>query len=284
MLKKIVLTRFDIRFNENKAWGDLLHFWNYLAPTIIVMEDEIPDDVFHYPAPPEYLHDADIILVLGSNDVTPAYHAAILYHDIYPYNSKIKIIACGRGGHPTVPGPLLLETEAEHYRYILMKQDVPAKDILIEPDSTNSGENINNARDVLYESGFPANKVIIIQTPSLQLKATLTFEKEWSKKFEWDYYISAPPPLPNLGRATTYELKFYLACALRELATTINYSHNPKYNYQTKRDVPDAIVNLIVHYYREYSDNSIPLLSENYFNYLEEVMLFFRKQFKDIFS
>jgi uncharacterized SAM-binding protein YcdF (DUF218 family) len=52
--------------------------------------------------------------------------------------------------------------------------------ILIEPDSTNSGENAKFSRKVMEDSGLPMRAILLIQDPTMQRRADATFRKVWS--------------------------------------------------------------------------------------------------------
>lgn len=52
--------------------------------------------------------------------------------------------------------------------------------ILIEPDSTNSGENARFSRKVLEDAGLPVRRILLIQDPTMQRRADATFRKIWS--------------------------------------------------------------------------------------------------------
>lgn len=52
--------------------------------------------------------------------------------------------------------------------------------ILIEPDSTNSGENARFSRKILEDSGMPVKAILLVQDPTMQRRADATFRHVWS--------------------------------------------------------------------------------------------------------
>jgi uncharacterized SAM-binding protein YcdF (DUF218 family) len=52
--------------------------------------------------------------------------------------------------------------------------------ILIEPDSTNSGENARFSRKVLEDASLPMRTILLVQDPTMQRRADATFRKVWS--------------------------------------------------------------------------------------------------------
>ncbi len=235
-----------------QARKDLASLTGFLAPRGIVHADEAAR--FAMPTIDIPMHDllqVDAILVLGSNDLNPIHQAADLFRLVSNHNPALRIVTCGRGGqggkggHLCVPGPLIRTTEAQCYADGLFSAGVPESAILLDPESTNTGENIENAQMKLKEAGVSAKRVAIVQTPAAQLRANLVFEKKW--KTGWEYYISYPPAHPPIDSMRTDKLGFHLAYFLRELATTLRYSYLT--DFQTKRVPPVKLVNLLIRYF-----------------------------------
>jgi len=266
-------------FNARAA---LRVFWQFLAPRHIVHHADIASQTRGKIITEADMIDCDAILLLGSNDLTPVQQTADLYSKIARVNPSIKIVACGKGGHLTVPGKLLVPTEAECYAEELIGLGIPAEAIIIEKDSTNTGQNIINAQKKLRSIGIYARRVVLVQTPAAQLRANLVFERQWAS--DWEYYISFPPALPNIRQLSLPSLIFYLAYALREAATTVNYSYNPAYDFQTREMPPPAIINTLLQRFNSSPRRSPRILPANYFlpDNLERVSAFFRRRFAAI--
>ncbi len=88
---------------------------------------------------------ADAILVLCSHDTTVAERAAQLFLDGW---APLLIFSGGRG---SITARLWAEPEADHFARIAEGLGVPAHQILIENQSTNTGDNILFTRRLLEE-------------------------------------------------------------------------------------------------------------------------------------
>src|ERR1041384_6885970 len=79
---------------------------------------------------------ADAILVLCSHDERVAERGAQLFLEDW---APLLIFS---GGHGAITRSLWIEPEAERFARIAISLGVPSEKILIEPHSTNTGENI----------------------------------------------------------------------------------------------------------------------------------------------
>jgi len=59
---------------------------------------------------------------------------------------------------------------------------VPRESILIEPESTNTGENIALTKRLLEEKGLSPHKFIVVQKPYMERRSYATFRKLWPEK------------------------------------------------------------------------------------------------------
>lgn len=131
------------------------------------------------------LQACDLILVLGSNDMRVAEHGARLWlQGLAP-----KILFSGNVGVLTRE---LFEgkPEAEVFADVAREMGVPEEAILLEPRSTNTGENIVFSRELLVEQGMDPQRFIVVQKPYMERRAYATFMKQWPGK---DIRISSPP-------------------------------------------------------------------------------------------
>lgn len=131
------------------------------------------------------LEPCDLILVLGSNDVRVAEHGARLWlQGLAPkllFSGNVGILTRELfGGKP----------EAEVFAGVARELGVPEEAILIEPRSTNTGENIVFSRELLEQEGLDPQRFIVVQKPYMERRAYATFMKQWPGK---DIRISSPP-------------------------------------------------------------------------------------------
>ena len=121
---------------------------------------------------------ADAILVLCSHDERVAERAAQLFHEGW---APLVIFS---GGHGSITRTLWDEPEAERFARIAVGLGVPRESILIEPHSTNTGENIHFTKRLVAERGLDLQKFIIVQKPYMERRAFATVLKLWPEK-EW---------------------------------------------------------------------------------------------------
>ena len=121
---------------------------------------------------------ADAILVLCSHDERVAERAAQLFHQGW---APLVIFSGGRG---SITRTLWDEPEAERFARIAVNLGVPRENILVEPHSTNTGENIQFTKRLVAERGLDLQKFILVQKPYMERRAFATVLKLWPEK-EW---------------------------------------------------------------------------------------------------
>ena len=115
----------------------------------------------------------DVAIGLGSHDLSVATCAAELYHrGLFPL-----IVFSGANAPTTVD--LFPRGEAVHYAEEANSLGVPTEAILVEPDATNTAENIENSRAILHGRGIEPSAVTLITRPYQQRRAYATFRKLW---------------------------------------------------------------------------------------------------------
>ncbi|EEY98284.1 hypothetical protein VOA_002104 [Vibrio sp. RC586] len=134
--------------------------------------------LWHYLQLHQQPEPADVILVLGSNDVRVAEHAAKLYHQgIAP-----RVLFSGGLGRFTQG--VFQQTEAEIFAALAKEAGVPEKAILLETQSTNSGENILFSHHLLAQQAQPIQRILLVQKPYMERRAYATFMKQWPDTIE----------------------------------------------------------------------------------------------------
>ncbi len=119
---------------------------------------------------------ADAILVLCSHDERVAERGAQLFLEGW---APLIIFSGGRG---EITKKLWDEPEAVRFARIAMSMNVPRENILIEPNSTNTGENVQFTRRLLEERGLDPHKFIVVQKPYMERRAFATFRRYWPEK------------------------------------------------------------------------------------------------------
>ena len=119
---------------------------------------------------------ADAILVLCSHDERVAERGAQLFLEGL---APLIIFSGGRG---EITKKLWDEPEAVRFARIAMSMNVPRESILVEPNSTNTGENVQFTRRLLEERGLDPHKFIVVQKPYMERRAFATFRRYWPEK------------------------------------------------------------------------------------------------------
>lgn len=130
------------------------------------------------------LEKADLIFVLGSRDIRVAEYAAKLFFDGW---APLVVFsgAFGRLTKQYFPKP-----EAEMFADAAMNLGVPKDKILVENQSTNTGENVLFTKKLLEEKGITVKKLISVQKPYMERRTKATIEKQWP---EVGVIVTSPP-------------------------------------------------------------------------------------------
>lgn len=119
------------------------------------------------------LQPADCIMVLGSNDTRVAERAVELYKE------KMAPIIVFSGGLGNFTLGSWEQPEADTFAQIAIEMGVPSENILIENQSSNTGENIVFSYRLLTEKQQLPKTIILIQKPFMERRTFATFKKQW---------------------------------------------------------------------------------------------------------
>jgi len=122
----------------------------------------------------DQLQAADLIFVLGSNDVRVAEHAAILYQQ------GLAGLVLFSGGFGRFTGEWKC-SEAELLAQRAISCGLPEDKILLETKATNTGENVSFSRALLEQHGLgeQIRSVIAVQKPYMLRRTRATLEVQW---------------------------------------------------------------------------------------------------------
>lgn len=146
--------------------------------------DELAQKIWDYHHLHHTLQPADLILALGSNDIRVAEHAA----DLYLQGFAPWLMCSGNVGMLTKDQ--FTKPEAEVFADIAIKKGVPESAIILEPESTNTGENIAFSQRILAARGLNPEKIILVQKPYMERRAFATFRQRWPEK---EVIVTSPP-------------------------------------------------------------------------------------------
>jgi uncharacterized SAM-binding protein YcdF (DUF218 family) len=134
------------------------------------------------------LRKADCVLVMGSHDLRVAAYGAKLYLDGW-----VPLMVCS-GGLGNQTRSLWDETEARKFGRIALQMGVPIEKILLEEESTNTGENIIFSRRLLQSKSIDPKSVLLVHKPYMERRALATFQRLWPGK---EGRVSSPPLTMN---------------------------------------------------------------------------------------
>ena len=177
------------------------------------------------------LRPADAIFCLCSLDTRVARRAAQLFLDGF----GTTLIYSGGSGKLTASR--FADPEAEVFADIARSMGVPPDKIVVEPQSTNTGENVRFTRALLEEQSLAPQSFILVQKPYMERRTYATFRKQW------------PEPQPKFS-VTSPELGFEEypdADNPRDLVINImvgdlvRIREYPAKGFQIHQDIPEAV-------------------------------------------
>ncbi|KAI0882014.1 DUF218 domain-containing protein [Annulohypoxylon maeteangense] len=142
--------------------------------------------------------DVDAVFCLCSLDPRVAVRAAQLFLDGY---GRYLIFA---GGVGRLTKGRYDKPEAEVFADIALEMGVSKEKLLVEPLSTNTGENIRFTYALLQERGLQLQSFLLVQKPYMERRTYATFKKQWpdpntkitvtSPQFKWNEYPNESNP------------------------------------------------------------------------------------------
>ena len=177
------------------------------------------------------LKPADCLFVMCSNDVRVAEHAAKLYHQ------KLAPLIVFSGGEGRFTDGLFEKSEAETFAEIAKLSGVPSEAILLETESSNSGENVRFTEQRLKEEGKQCFSFILVQKPFMERRAIATFEKQWQSPYTQLQVSSAALPFFEYINEDM-PLMMVLEALMEDFSRVKSY---PEKGFQTEQNIPQQV-------------------------------------------
>ncbi len=172
---------------------------------------------------------ADCIFVLGSHDTRVANHAVDLFLQGYaPY-----IIFSGGLGRLTEG--VFAKPEAEIFADIARGRGVPEDNIIIENQSTNTGQNIDFTRKLLAERNLDFKSFILVQKPYMERRSFATFKKRWP---EMEIIVTSPSLSYDEYPTSDISKEEMINVMVGDLQRIKIY---PAKGFQISQDIPDDV-------------------------------------------
>lgn len=173
---------------------------------------------------------SDCIFILGSTDLRVPLYAAELYHKGYAPH----IICSGGFGK----GQHLFKAEALVFKDMLLQTNVPETAIIIESQSTNTGENIIFTERLLEEKGLHFTSFILVQKPYMERRTYATFKKQWQKK-DVSVVVTSPQISYEEYMLNEDDKDRFINTMVGDLQRILEY---PKRGFQIEQDVPEHVL------------------------------------------
>lgn len=176
------------------------------------------------------LSPCDAAIGLGSHDLGVAVYAAELYRaGLFP------VLVFSGANSPTT-AKRFPRGEAVHYREHAIELGVPDSSLLVEPEASNTGQNITLSRELLANHGHSPCSLLLISKPYMERRAFATCRKLWpevevvctSEPLKFDDYVQ------SIG-----DKKLVLDMLVGDLQRIIEY---PKLGFAIEQKVPAAIL------------------------------------------
>ncbi|XVQ85363.1 YdcF family protein [Microbispora siamensis] len=175
------------------------------------------------------LQPCDVAIGLGSHDLGVAAFSAELYHQgLFP-----RLVFTG-GNSPTTLARFP-RGEAVHFREHALSLGVPDEAILLEPNATNTGENITLSRKVLATAGLHPQSVLLISKPYMERRSFATARKLWP---EIEIVCASEPlALDDYVKAIGDD-KLVIDMLVGDLQRVIEY---PKLGFAIPQEIPEVV-------------------------------------------
>lgn len=125
----------------------------------------------------------ECLIGFGSHDTHVAERTAELF------NQGFGSLIIFTGGLGRITKSIWHKTEAEKFADIAYDMGVSPEKVLIETDSTNTGENIANTKRLIAEEQVPYRKFIVVDKPFKERRLYATLKKQWP---ELDFIVTSP--------------------------------------------------------------------------------------------
>ncbi len=193
--------------------------------------DELAITIWNYMHMRQDLHPVDAIFVLCSLDTRVAERAAELYAQGY---APWVIVS---GGFGVLTKDRFTKPEAEVFADILTANGVPEDKIIIENQSTNTGENIRFTNELLHKLGHVFASFILVQKPYMERRTYATFKKQWPDS---ETQISVTSPEISYDEYFTDDMPKDLVINIM-VGDLQRIKEYPKLGYQIEQDIPEAV-------------------------------------------
>ncbi|MEP6628545.1 MAG: YdcF family protein [Ginsengibacter sp.] len=196
-----------------------------LTPEILVLAKQLWD----YHQVNHIIEKSECILALGSHDLRVAERAAELYLQGF---APLVVMSGGLGNFTK---EMWTEKEADKFAKVAIQKGVPEEAILIENNSTNTGENILFTQKLLRKKDLDPRSFIVVQKPYMERRSYATFKKHWPDK---TLLVTSPQISFEQYPNAEISMEKVIHIMVGDLQRIKVY---PEKGFQIYQDVPEAI-------------------------------------------
>lgn len=119
---------------------------------------------------------------------------------------------------------------------VMQHRGVPATALLLEPRSTNTGENVRFTRELLAARGLAVQSVIAVQKPYMERRTFATIRQQWS---EVALRVSSPPLDFEAYCDSNIPIRDIIEFMVGDLQRIMEY---PQLGFMIPQEVPERVV------------------------------------------
>jgi uncharacterized SAM-binding protein YcdF (DUF218 family) len=166
---------------------------------------------------------------LGSHDLRVAEWAAQLWLEGW---APLLLLSGGLGNFTQ---GMWTEKEADKFAAVARKMGVPEEVMLIENQSTNTGENILFSRALLAARGLDPQHFIVVQKPYMEKRSYATFKKHLPEK---ELLVTSPPLTYDEYPNEEIPLERIINIMVGDLQRIKEY---PSKGFQIEMEIPEEV-------------------------------------------
>ena len=141
------------------------------------------------------------------------------------------------GGLGKLTKNMFTKSEAEIFADIAIKKGVPREKILVEPNASNTSENVLFTYELLKEKNITPKSLILVQKPYMERRTYATFMKQWPGD---KASVTVTSPLLSYADYMNYHIpkREVLSIMVGDLQRIREY---PKLGFQIEQSIPNRV-------------------------------------------
>lgn len=174
---------------------------------------------------------AEAIFTLCSFDLRVAHRAVDLFDR---GKSRYLIFSGGHGKHTA---KLFSKPEAQVFADVALERGIPKEKIILETESTNTGENVRFTYDLLNSMGLSPRRLILVQSSYMERRTYATFKRQWPDPTV-QFTVTSPQLTFDEYPSSTVPKKLFITFMVETLLRIKEY---PERGFQITQEIPDEV-------------------------------------------